>query len=275
MLRAMVRVTVLASGSRGNSTVVSSSRTRLLVDAGLSCRETLKRMRHAGEDPAALTAILISHEHNDHIDGLRVLARKLRVPVYITQPTHHIWYRALRQEAKRLEQTVTDLERRQFFEAGRSFQIGDISVTPFTIPHDAADPVGFAFNIEGVKVGLVTDLGYMPASVRQQLRGCDILMIESNHDIEMLRGGPYPWVVKQRVMSRVGHLSNDSLAEFFANDYDGAATFVILAHLSEHNNHPEIARTAAERALAARCGTLFSSQVKLATQDQPLAPLVL
>jgi phosphoribosyl 1,2-cyclic phosphodiesterase len=115
----------------------------------------------------------------------------------------------------------------------------------------------------------------MPASVRQQLRGCDILMVESNHDIEMLRGGPYPWVVKQRVMSRVGHLSNDSLAEFFANDYDGAASFVILAHLSELNNHPEIARTAAERALAARCGTLFSSQVKLASQDQPLAPVVL
>lgn len=275
MLPAMVRVTVLASGSRGNSTVVSSSRTRLLVDAGLSCREILKRMRQAGEDPATLTAILISHEHNDHIDGLRVLARKLRVPVYITQPTHHIWYRAVRQEAKRREQSAVDLERREFFEAGRSFQIGDIGVTTFTIPHDAADPVGFAFNIEGVKVGLVTDLGYMPASVRQQLRRCDILMIESNHDIEMLRGGPYPWVVKQRVMSRVGHLSNDSLAEFFANDYDGAAAFVILAHLSEHNNHPEIARTAAERALAARSGTLFSSQVKLATQDEPLAPVVL
>jgi len=271
----MVRVTVLGSGSRGNCTVVSSSRTRILVDAGLSCRETVKRMRQAGEDPAALTAILISHEHGDHIHGLRVLARKLRVPVYITQPTHRTWMRTLRQEAKPVEDAPADLERKEFFDAGRSFQIGDIAITPFTIPHDAADPVGFAFTAEGIKVGVVTDLGYMPASVRQQLRGCDILMVESNHDIEMLRGGPYPWVVKQRVMSRVGHLSNDSLAEFFANDYDGAASFVILAHLSELNNHPEIARTAAERALAARCGTLFSSQVKLASQDQPLAPVVL
>jgi phosphoribosyl 1,2-cyclic phosphodiesterase len=271
----MVRVTVLASGSRGNCTVVSSSRTRILVDAGLSCRETLKRMRLAGEEPAALTAILISHEHNDHIDGLRVLARKLQLPVYITQPTHRVWYRAVREEARGADETPADLERREFFEAGRSFQIGDIDITSFTIPHDAADPVGFAFTVEGVKVGLVTDLGYMPASVRQQLRRCDILMVESNHDLEMLRGGPYPWVVKQRVMSRVGHLSNDSLAEFFANDYDGAAAFVILAHLSEHNNHPEIARSAAERALAARCGTLFSSQVKLASQDQPLSPVVL
>jgi phosphoribosyl 1,2-cyclic phosphodiesterase len=271
----MVRGTVLASGSRGNCTLISSSRTRILVDAGLSCRETLKRMRLAGEDPATLAAILISHEHVDHICGLRVLARKLRVPVYITQPTHRTWFRGVRQEAKRCEETPVDLERKEFFEAGRAFHIGDIAVTPFTIPHDAADPVGFAFSTEGVKVGLVTDLGYMPASVRQQLRGCDILMIESNHDIEMLRGGPYPWVVKQRVMSRVGHLSNDSLAEFFANDYDGAAAFVILAHLSEHNNHPELARNAAERALAARCGTLFSSQVRLASQDQALAPLVL
>jgi phosphoribosyl 1,2-cyclic phosphodiesterase len=271
----MVRVTVLASGSQGNCTVVCSSRTRILVDAGLSCRETLKRMRLAGEDPAALTAILISHEHDDHIDGLRVLARKLHVPVYITQPTHRMWYRAVRQAAKAADDPPADLERKELFEAGRSFHIGDIGVTPFTIPHDAADPVGFAFMVEGVKVGLVTDLGYMPASVRHELRRCDILMIESNHDIEMLRGGPYPWVVKQRVMSRVGHLSNDSLAEFFVNDYDGAAAVVILAHLSEQNNHPEIARTAAERALAARCGTLFSSQVKLASQHQPLAPVVL
>src|SRR5262249_62168915 len=125
---------------------------------------TIKRMRQAGEDPATLTAILISHEHNDHIDGLRVLAHKLRVPVYITQPTHHLWYRALRQEAKRLQQTITDLERREFFEAGRSFQIGDISVTPLTLPHAAADPVGFAFRIGGVKLGLGVGFGYMRAT---------------------------------------------------------------------------------------------------------------
>lgn len=275
MLASMVRVTVLGSGSRGNCTLISSSRTHILVDAGLSCRETLKRMRLAGEDPAALTAILVSHEHGDHVYGLEVLARKLQVPVYITQPTHRTWFRAIRQEKKQDDERPADLQRKEFFDAGRSFQIGDIAVTPFTIPHDAADPVGFAFSAEGIKLGLVTDLGYMPASVRHELRGCDILMVESNHDVEMLRGGPYPWMVKQRVMSRVGHLSNDSLAEFFANDYDGAAAFVILAHLSEQNNHPELARSAAERALAARCGTLFSSQVKLASQDQPLAPVVL
>src|SRR6267142_7141613 len=270
-----LRMTVLASGSKGNCTIVASSSTRILVDAGLSCRETFKRMKAAGEDPHALSAVVISHEHSDHINGLAVLARKLGIPVYMTGPTHNAWFRIVRHEARRKDEEARDLEKLEFFEAGRSFQIGDVAITPFTIPHDAADPVGFAFTAEGIKVGVVTDLGYMPASVRQPLRGCDILMVESNHDIEMLRGGPYPWVVKQRVMSRVGHLSNDSLAEFFANDYDGAASFVILAHLSELNNHPEIARTAAERALAARCGTLFSSQVKLASQDQPLAPVVL
>jgi phosphoribosyl 1,2-cyclic phosphodiesterase len=158
------------------------------------------------------------------------------------------------------------------FAAGRSFIIGDITVAPFTIPHDAADPVGFSFLAEGVKIGLVTDLGYMPASVADNLRGCDGLMIESNHDVEMLRGGPYPWVVKQRVMSRVGHLSNEALAQFFAGDYDGGAAFLVLAHLSEQNNHPDLARRAAERALAPR-RDLLRNRLMLASQHRPLEPI--
>jgi phosphoribosyl 1,2-cyclic phosphodiesterase len=138
---------------------------------------------------------------------------------------------------------------------------------PFTIPHDAADPVGFTFRAEGVKVGFATDLGYMPASVRDHLRGCSVLVMESNHDVEMLRSGPYPWSVKQRVMSRVGHLSNDALAEFFASDYDGGAEYVVLAHLSEQNNHPEIARAVAEQALGGRPG-LWHNRVLLASQTE-------
>jgi phosphoribosyl 1,2-cyclic phosphodiesterase len=160
-------------------------------------------------------------------------------------------------------------ERVEFFQPGRHFQVGDIEVLPFTIPHDAVDPVGFTFTAEGTKVGYVTDLGYLPASVRQHLRGCDGLMIESNHDLEMLRVGPYPWMVKQRVMSRVGHLSNDALAEFLATDYDGGAAFLILAHLSEQNNHPDIARMAAERALEQR-RNLWRNRILLATQDEGL-----
>ena len=125
---------------------------------------------------------------------------------------------------------------------------------------------------EGVKIGFATDLGYMPVSVRNHLRGCNVLLMESNHDVQMLRSGPYPWSVKQRVMSRVGHLSNDALAEFFSSDYDGGAEYVILAHLSEHNNHPEIARAAAERALEARQG-LWRNRVLLASQTEALEPI--
>ncbi len=261
-------VSVLASGSRGNCSVVASSTTRILVDAGLSCRETFKRVRAAGERTDQISAIIITHEHSDHVAGLQRLAAKLNVPVFMTAPTHHAWNRNMRDE----EGKTPELEKVEHFAAGRSFQIGDIAVTPFTIPHDAADPVGFTFRAEGVKVGFATDLGYMPVSVRDHLRGCDVLVMESNHDVEMLRSGPYPWSVKQRVMSRVGHLSNESLAEFFTTDYDGCASYVVLAHLSEQNNHPEIARRAAELALEGRQG-LWRNRVVLASQSEALEPI--
>ena len=271
-----LRMTVLASGSKGNSTIVASSSTRILVDAGLSCRETFKRMKAAGEDPERLDAVVISHEHSDHINGLAVLARKLGIPVYMTGPTHNAWFRIIRHEARRKDEEARDLEKLEFFEAGRSFQIGDVAITPFTIPHDAVDPVGFTFKIDGIKIGLVTDLGYMPESVKHHLRGCDGLMIESNHDLEMLRIGPYPWSVKQRVLSRVGHLSNAALAEFFTDGFDGGAAFVVLAHLSEQNNHPEIARIAAENALGIQQQNLLCERrLLLASQSEPLPAITL
>jgi len=263
-----VCVSVLASGSRGNSAIVSSATTRILVDAGVSCRETFKRMKAAGDDPHSITAIVITHEHSDHVYGLATLAKKLKVPVFMTGATHQAWAKSLRDD----QGALPEMARLELFSSGHSFQIGDITVTPFTIPHDAADPVGFTFRSEGMKLGFATDLGYMPPSVRDHLRGCDVLVIESNHDVEMLRVGPYPWSVKQRVMSRVGHLSNDSLAEFFAGDYDGRAAYVVLAHLSEHNNHPELARAAAERALGPR-QTLLQNRVLLAVQTEPMQPI--
>jgi len=263
-----VSVSMLASGSRGNSAVVQTSKTKILVDAGISCRETFKRMRVLGEDPRTLSAILVTHEHADHISGLFVLAKKLRIPVFLTGATHQTWSRAMRDE----NGVRPQLERLEVFSPGRSFQVGDIAVTPFTIPHDAADPVGFTFRAEGVKIGFATDLGYIPASVRDHLRGCEVLVMESNHDLEMLRVGPYPWSVKQRVMSRVGHLSNDALAEFFTNGYDGEAAYVVLAHLSEANNHPELARGAAMKALGPR-QTLLRNRVMLASQTEPLEPI--
>jgi phosphoribosyl 1,2-cyclic phosphodiesterase len=266
MLRSMgVSVSVLASGSRGNTAIVESSSARILVDAGVSCRETFKRIKSIGREPREISAILITHEHSDHVYGLATLAKKLNVPVFMTGATHQAWARALRDEAGELPK----LEKLELFAAGRAFQVGDITVMPFTIPHDAADPVGFTFRADGTKVGIVTDLGYMPASVRDHLRGCDVLMIESNHDLEMLRVGPYPWSVKQRVMSRVGHLSNESLAQFFEQDYDRAASYIVLAHISQENNHPEVALRAAENALGAQM-TLIRNRVMLAAQDAPM-----
>ncbi len=260
-----VSVSVLASGSRGNCALVASSATRILVDAGLSGRETFKRLRALGERAEEISAILITHEHSDHVAGLQRLATKLRVPVFLTAPTHHAWSRAVRDQGG----AIPELPKSEHFSAGRGFRVGDIEVMPFTIPHDAADPVGFTFRAEGVKVGFATDLGYVPASVRDHLRGCSVLVIESNHDAEMLRSGSYPWSVKQRVMSRVGHLSNEALAEFFSSDYDGGAEYVVLAHLSEQNNHPEIARAAAEQALGGRPG-LWHNRVLLACQTEVL-----
>jgi len=272
-----VSVSVLASGSRGNCSLVATSSTRILVDAGLSGRETFKRLKALGDRNddrngdrsngrvEEISAILITHEHSDHVAGLQRLATKLNVPVFLTAPTHHAWSRAVRDE----KGAIPDLPKLEHFSAGRGFRVGDIEVMPFTIPHDAADPVGFTFRAEGVKIGFATDLGYMPTNVRNHLRGCSVLVMESNHDVEMLRSGPYPWSVKQRVMSRVGHLSNDALEEFFSSDYDGGAEYVVLAHLSEQNNHPEIARAAAEQALGGRQG-LWHNRVLLATQTEVL-----
>jgi len=175
-------------------------------------------------------------------------------------------------QAPSLKDDPTWLPAVEYFSAGQPFSIGDISVNPFTIPHDAADPVGFVFSSEGVRLGFATDLGYIPPNVREQLRDLDLLLLESNHDLEMLRDGPYPWSVKQRVLSRVGHLSNDAASEFLADDYDGQAAYIILGHLSENNNLPELARVAAERALLGRA-SLLANRLLLAAQHEPLSAI--
>ena len=152
--------------------------------------------------------------------------------------------------------------------------IGDIEVHAFAIPHDAVDPVGFVFAAEGLRLAVATDLGYMPPNVKAQLKRCDLIMLESNHDLEMLRDGPYPWSVKQRVMSRVGHLSNDAAANFLETHYDGQASYVVLAHLSESNNLPELARIAAEHALRDRM-SLIGNRLVLAEQRMATESIVL
>jgi phosphoribosyl 1,2-cyclic phosphodiesterase len=251
-----LRIAVLGSGSRGNSAWIATERTRLLVDAGLSKRETFARLTALGEKPETCNAIIISHEHADHVCGIRKLAIDLRCPVYLNEGT-----RTAIEWSPRITAFETVV-------AGEKFVVGDIEVSPFSIPHDATDPVAFTFAAEGLKVAVVTDLGYIPEHVKQHLRGCQLLVFESNHDIEMLRVGPYPWFVKQRVMSRHGHLSNDMTAEFLAEAYDGSAQVLVLAHLSESNNHPEIARLTALQALERRSHGA-SPELHLARQDAP------
>jgi phosphoribosyl 1,2-cyclic phosphodiesterase len=205
-------------------------------------KELARRLASVGEEIERLDAVLITHEHSDHAAGLPVLARsrKLRAPIYLTRLTAPAidWGEA----QPRLE----------LFQAGASFEIGDIEVNSFSVPHDALDPVGFTFECGDVRIGVVTDLGYIPESVKYHLRRTDLLMLEANHDLDMLKVGPYPWSVKQRVMSRVGHLSNLIMSEYLTRDFDCSAADLVLGHLSEQNNHPEIVRLFANQALEAR-----------------------
>jgi phosphoribosyl 1,2-cyclic phosphodiesterase len=249
---------VLGSGSSGNCTFLSTSRARILVDAGFSCREITKRLAGIGERPESLHGILITHEHSDHIGGLARLSKKHGIPVYVSART------------RAALPPTTELPAVETIEPGKSFVIEDLTVEPFTIPHDAVDPVAFRFAAEGLRMAVATDLGYLPENVKHHLAGCHLMVIESNHDIEMLRNGPYPWYVKERVWSRTGHLSNKALCDFLRQEYDGAAQVMVLAHLSEHNNHPQIARMEAAAALegasAARNG---APQLIVSHQNEP------
>lgn len=236
----IVGICVLASSSAGNATFIGTGSTRILIDAGLSCRDIQRRLAAIGETPDRLDAILITHEHSDHVAGLPVLLKRYRVPVFLT----HL-------AAPTLEWNGVE-PRIETFQAGAGFTIGDIRVDSFTIPHDSIDPVGFTFHVEGRKIGYVTDLGYIPDSIPVHLEGSDFLILESNHDLEMLKVGPYPWAVKQRVMGRRGHLSNDAVGEFVAAGLGAGTRTLVLAHLSEHNNHPALAHQAADLALRRR-----------------------
>jgi phosphoribosyl 1,2-cyclic phosphodiesterase len=242
---------VLASGSAGNAAFLATSKTRILIDAGLSVRELTRRLAEIGEKPEDIDAVLITHEHCDHVSGLPRFIRwreKAKKPVRVF--------------ASRLTAPMIDWEidpkkpecppAIEHFQAGSGWVVGNITVQSFTIPHDAIDPVGFCFHAEGIKIGVATDLGYVPDSIKIHLRRVQILLLESNHDLDMLKVGPYPWSVKQRVMGRNGHLSNAVTCDYVENDLDSGVQTLILGHLSEHNNHPEIVRMGAEQSLERR-----------------------
>jgi phosphoribosyl 1,2-cyclic phosphodiesterase len=243
-------LTILGSGSSGNAAVVSDGEHNILVDVGLSGRETARRLGECGLSPDRMSAIVVSHEHTDHCRGLGPFAKDLQIPVFLCE------------SALQASGLVIEPPRRQLIEAGVPFDVHGILFTPFTVPHDAADPIAFTVERAGVKVAIVVDLGYMTNLAVERLRACDCIVLESNHDLRMLRVGPYPWALKQRVMSRRGHLSNDSVARYLADGFDGRARHVVLAHLSRKNNLPELALESAQKALEER-SSLLSSQTRL------------
>lgn len=224
-----ITLSVLASGSRGNSIYLETARVRLLIDVGLSGRETERRLATVGASPRDLDGILLTHEHLDHVRGVGSLARKFKLPVYLNQLTH-----------AHLPKQVGKLGEKEEFVAGKSFSIKDTTIHPFTLSHDAADPVGFALVNGSVKVGICTDLGAATTLVHRHLEYCSILVVEANHDVEMLKDGPYPWPVKQRIKSRFGHLSNEQSVEVITQVFSDDLQEIIFAHLSETNNSSEM-----------------------------------
>ncbi|MEN8212377.1 MAG: MBL fold metallo-hydrolase [Thermodesulfobacteriota bacterium] len=217
----------LASGSRGNSLFVSCNNTSILIDAGLSGIEIQRRLNAVELEPESLDAIIITHEHSDHVKGAGILHRRYNIPVYITKKT---WQAC---------SNLGNIEDLQFFECGRSFKINQITINPFSISHDAMDPAGLTLEYENYKLGVATDLGIATNLVKNHLDNSNILYLESNHDPEMLINGSYPWHLKQRIKGRTGHLSNIDAKDLIKELKADNLKHVILAHLSEENNTPQ------------------------------------
>lgn len=262
-----MRFTVLGSGSTGNAVLISSENTNVLVDAGMSSREILRRLVEVGVDPYKLDGILITHEHSDHAGGLRVLLRAVDRPVYISRPTEDAFYdtRAggLNGESESSKRQAALKNKTVEIESTREFRIGDIDFEPFSVPHDAADNFGFVAKKDGVKVATLMDFGHISDLIKEKLKGCDAIVVESNHSRDMLRAcSVYSWDLKQRILSRTGHLSNEDLSDWLQGEFDGSARHIVLAHLSQRANEPHLARLMAETALQMR-PPLFKAETKI------------
>ena len=248
---------VLGSGSSGNSTLVSDGSTNILVDAGLSGREISRRLEEYGLSPEKISAIVVSHDHGDHCRGVAPFVKNRDIPVFMTAAAF---------EASGIR---VNPSQHRAISPGESFEVGGIAVTCFSVPHDAVDPLGFIVEKNGVRIGIALDLGFMSNLVVERLKGCNGIVLESNHDVAMLKAGPYPWALKQRVMSRSGHLSNDAVARYLACDFDGTAAHVVLAHLSKQNNLPDLALLSAQKALEERTDTCCrQTRLELARSDK-------
>jgi len=242
-------VCILASGSKGNATYITDGATSILVDAGLSGVALERRLSSRGLTPERLDAIIVSHEHIDHVHGVGILSRRYKIPVYMNRKTEE----ALPQ--------LGDLHELRSFECGSTLTISNLVIHPFSISHDAEDPAGFTIAQNGTTIGIATDLGIATAMVKEHLKRCALLILEANHDPTMLQSGPYPWPLKQRIQSRIGHLSNIDSKNLLKELQHETLRHVILAHLSETNNTPQKASEEVVKAL-----TQCNAQLTVADQ---------
>jgi phosphoribosyl 1,2-cyclic phosphodiesterase len=258
-----VRLTILGSGSSGNCAFVEAGETRLLVDAGLSGRQIRQRLLGIGRAPESLAGILITHEHSDHTQGLVGLAAKLQIPVYCNRLTGEAIVRQL--------DLKLDL---RLFGTGTSFDVGELAVDTFSLPHDASDPVGFLLHTTAGNIGFLTDLGCATKLIMQRVQSADVLLLEANHDLKLLQDDPRrPWSVKQRILSRHGHLSNEAAAEVAEQLLAARLRHLYLGHLSSDCNRPELARQAVTQVLE-RTGASHV-RVEVASQHVPGATLTI
>jgi phosphoribosyl 1,2-cyclic phosphodiesterase len=251
-----IRFSVLASGSRGNACYLETEKTRILIDAGLSCQETEHRLKQVGVQPNTLDALLITHEHTDHIKGAGPLARRYDLPVYTNLRTF-----------EKARKKLGNISRPVIFQTGQTLTINHLSIETFTKCHDAADPFGLVFAYNGIRAGMITDFGRSTRLVEDRLKGCQALIMEFNYDQKMLDEGPYPLDLKRRINGNEGHLSNHQAGKLLKVVSNENLRVVVLAHLSETNNHPSKARHAAVDALC-KCG-LSGTEVLISNQDDP------
>lgn len=252
-----MKVSVLGSGSGGNSVLVCAEDTMILVDAGFSGRSIARRLALLGIDPDDIHGIVVTHDHGDHTRGMGVFARRHGTPLYLTRPTHESCKRLLRGTERVVE-----------YRASHAFSVGSLRIEPFVTVHDAVDPVGVAVADPrtGLRLGVATDLGRPTAQIRHALSGCDVLVLEANHDEVLLHASPYPASVKHRITSSHGHLSNEAAARLACDLLHPRLACVVLAHLSKEANRPDLAREVVGRALE-RAG--WRGHLEVARQDRP------
>lgn len=241
----MIQFMSLVSGSSGNSSLISDGKTTLLIDCGISGVKLAEKLDEAGFVPSNISGLLITHEHSDHTCGVGVIARRFGIPLYATEKTFAA-----------MNTGKVDPGLLNIICPGDTFSIGDIGVHPFSIPHDAADPVGYSFFADNNKYTLATDIGFMPDTLFEELKGSRQIILESNHDVEMLRFGGYPFYLKKRILSEIGHMSNELSAQVSVRLANCGTESIMLAHLSRENNTPEIAEITTHNAL---CSEGFSN----------------